>query len=71
MIILNLKGYVVLHENRRLLAVESIGLLFAYYLSEKYPVCLYVHSKEQFDSYSEEGLLFKENGNWKSKHLSK
>ena len=51
--------------------VESIGLLFSYYLSEHHSISLYVHSKEQFDSMNEEGLLFEKNGQIdKETHIS-
>jgi len=39
----------------------SIGLLFAFYLSEQHPVCLYVRSKEQMELLRSEGLFLKQN----------
>jgi 2-dehydropantoate 2-reductase len=48
----------------------AIGLLFSYYLSEHHSISLYVHSKEQFDSMNEEGLLFEKNGQIIRKHIS-
>ena len=39
----------------------SIGLLYAFYLSEKYPICLYVHTKEQLGLIQSKGLFLKQN----------
>ena len=38
----------------------SIGLLFAFYLSEKYPVCLYVRTKEQLELIQSKGLFLRQ-----------
>jgi len=38
----------------------SIGLLFAFYLSEKYPICLYVRTKEQLGLIQSKGLFLKQ-----------
>ena len=40
----------------------SIGLLFAFYLSKQYPVCLYVRTKEQLDVIKSDGLCLERNG---------
>ncbi len=39
----------------------SIGLLFAFYESEHYPVCLYVRTKEQLELIQSKGLFLKQN----------
>jgi 2-dehydropantoate 2-reductase len=40
----------------------SIGLLYAYYLSEQDSVCLYVRSKEQMERLQSAGLFLEKNG---------
>jgi 2-dehydropantoate 2-reductase len=40
----------------------SIGLLYAYYLSEQQSVCLYVRSKEQMEQLQAEGLFLERDG---------
>lgn len=40
----------------------SIGLLYAYYLSEQQSVCLYVRSKEQMERLQSEGLFLERDG---------
>ncbi|WP_256240310.1 2-dehydropantoate 2-reductase [Bacillus sp. V3B] len=40
----------------------SIGLLYAYYLSEQQSVCLYVRSKEQMELLQSEGLFLERDG---------
>ena len=47
----------------------SIGLLFAFYLSEKYPICLYVRTKEQLGLIQSKGLFLKQSEQEKHKFI--
>ena len=47
----------------------SIGLLYAYYLSEQQSVCLYVRSKEQMEQLQSEGLCLERDGEKYQKFL--